>query len=91
MLYLRLWHTGVPCISVDCDTGPRDIISSGENGLLVPIDSTEHLTEAMKELMKDLYLAEILGKSAKNVGEEFSMETVGFKVGCFNLFFFKRL
>ena len=70
---------GVPCISVDCDTGPRDIISSGENGLLIPQGSTENLIQAMKSLMQDHDLAKTYGRSARKATENFSIEAIGLK------------
>ena len=36
---------GLPCISTDCKTGPRDLIDDGENGFLVPCGDTAALTQ----------------------------------------------
>ncbi len=68
---------GVPCVSVDCDTGPRDLISSEENGLLIPNNSSKHLRSSMEILMRDITLARALGQSAKEVREKFSINTIG--------------
>ncbi len=55
---------GLAAISTDCPCGgPRDLIVSGENGLLIPVDDTNALTEALKNLMEDEVLR---GKLAKN-------------------------
>ncbi len=45
---------GVAVISVDCDTGPAEIVQSGHNGLLVPMgDGAQGVAKAMKTLMDD--------------------------------------
>ena len=36
---------GLPCISTDCKTGPRDLIDDGENGFLVPCNDASTLAE----------------------------------------------
>ncbi|MBR2722400.1 MAG: glycosyltransferase [Clostridia bacterium] len=39
---------GLPCISTDCKTGPRDLIDSGTNGYLVPCNDVTVLAEKIK-------------------------------------------
>lgn len=43
---------GLPCISTDCNTGPADLISSGENGFLIPTGDHESLAVRMIELIE---------------------------------------
>jgi glycosyltransferase involved in cell wall biosynthesis len=49
---------GTPVISVDCKSGPNEIIQNGTNGLLIENHNPEALAEAMNQLFgdKDLYL-----------------------------------
>lgn len=44
---------GKPVISTDCETGPREIIREGENGLLVAMNDRAALTQAMDRLCLD--------------------------------------
>lgn len=39
---------GLPCISTDCKTGPRDLVDDGKNGFLVPCDDAEALAVKIK-------------------------------------------
>lgn len=39
---------GLPCISTDCKTGPRDLVDDGENGYLVQCDDAAALAEKIK-------------------------------------------
>ena len=41
---------GLPCISTDCKTGPRDLIDNGENGYLVPCGDAQGLARKIMQL-----------------------------------------
>lgn len=53
MVLLEAMGVGLPVVSVDCYTGPRDIITDGVDGRIVPEEDRPALVEAMSELMED--------------------------------------
>lgn len=56
---------GIPAISTDCPCGgPRDLIVPGENGILIPVDDAEALTDSLRRLMREDALREKLAKNA---------------------------
>jgi len=50
---LEAMGVGLPVVSVDCYTGPRDIVTDGVDGRIVPEDDRAALVEALSELMTD--------------------------------------
>lgn len=69
---------GLPVVSFDCDTGPRDIIRDGVDGFLVPlIAGREGLASAMKTLMRDEALRKNIGENATSVRQRFSISYIG--------------
>ena len=42
---------GLPCISTDCKTGPRDLIDDGKNGFLVPCGDHKALAEKLERIL----------------------------------------
>ncbi len=42
---------GVPCISTDCPTGPSDLIVDGESGLLVPVNDSIAMENAIRKML----------------------------------------
>lgn len=62
---LEAMATGLPSISTNCDTGPSDIITNLENGILVPIGDKEKLADAIEMLVIDPEQAIKMGKLGK--------------------------
>ncbi len=67
---------GLPVVSFDCDTGPRDIIRDGLDGFLVPPENMPALTETLDRLMNDGDLRRTIAFAAKEARDRFSMESV---------------
>lgn len=67
---------GLPAISFDCDTGPRDIIRPEVDGLLVPAGDMDALQKALRCLMADEMLRSQFSKRAIEVRQRFSIDIV---------------
>ncbi len=65
-------HAGVPVVATDVG-GIPDIITSGENGLLVPPRDTPALTNAIRTLIEDKELRHRLAATHHDVAETFSL------------------
>ena len=53
MVLLEAMSFGVPCISFDCLSGPSDIITNDEDGILVDKENPVKLAEAINKLIED--------------------------------------
>mgnify|MGYP003584944021 CR=1 FL=1 len=59
---------GLPCIATDCPIGGvRSLITSGENGLLIPVGDEDALYEALTKLADDEAYAVWLGQHAAGI------------------------
>lgn len=68
---------GTPVISVDCESGPKEVIISEYNGLLVPNYDEEALTRAMERFITDGVLYESCKKHAVESVAHLSLEAIG--------------
>ncbi len=76
MVMIEAMACGLPVISYNFKTGPRDIIHPGENGYFVTDGDSSALVAAMANLMNDLPLRQRLGKNALRVRDTFSEASV---------------
>lgn len=65
MVLLEAMGVGLPVISYDCPTGPRDVISDGVDGYVVPDGDEDALAGRMLELMDDREARERLAAAAR--------------------------
>lgn len=68
---------GLPCVSVDCPSGPREITREGEDARLVPLNDEAALEQALVELMSSPQERANLGaQGARSVRERYGLEAV---------------
>lgn len=67
---------GLPCISFDCPFGPGELITHGENGLLVEPENMEKLADAMEEMICRPQQREAMGREAATVRKRLDIEAV---------------
>lgn len=67
---------GLPAVSFDCDTGPRDIVRQGVDGFLVRPGDTAGMEAALDGLMRDAALRAQFAARAIEARERFSMDKI---------------
>lgn len=77
MTVLESMTQGVPVVAFDCHTGPSDIITHGEDGLLVPPARPAELAQAMCELIADPGRRHRLGANAYASVARFTAPNMG--------------
>lgn len=56
---------GVPCVSLDCPNGPREIIKDGETGLLARDGDVKDLASKMEWLISHEHERQLMGQKAR--------------------------
>jgi glycosyltransferase involved in cell wall biosynthesis len=64
MVLLEAISFGIPCVSYDCPSGPRDIIKSDYNGYLIPLNDGLMFEERLLSLLKDKRTSDLLALNA---------------------------
>jgi glycosyltransferase involved in cell wall biosynthesis len=77
MVLLEAMSKGLPVVSFDCPTGPREIVRSGENGLLVAHQDVDALAAAMIRMIEDEDLRRRCGAGALKTAERYSIDVIG--------------
>lgn len=67
---------GLPCVSFDCDTGPRDIIKNNINGFLVPTGESMLLKEKIIQLINDKDLRCEIGEEAAKIKNDLDSDSI---------------
>lgn len=72
MVLLEAISFGLPCISFDCPSGPRDIIKNSENGYLIEQNDTIAFEQALVKLITDPTLRKEMSKKALEISSNWN-------------------
>lgn len=76
MVLLEAQAAGLPVVSFACKCGPKDVITDGEDGILVPECDIAGLAAGMKLLMDDKDLRLSMGQAAFRNSDRFDKERI---------------
>ena len=76
MVLLEAQAAGLPVVSFACKCGPRDVITDGEDGILIPEGDIAGLAEGMKRLMNDEDLRRTMGAAAFRNSNRYEKERI---------------
>jgi glycosyltransferase involved in cell wall biosynthesis len=73
---LEAMAMGCAVIAAECDSGPRELVRHGDNGLLVPVADVTALAQAMRELALNPSLRACLGHAAQAVRARYAKAAI---------------
>ncbi len=73
MVLLEAMGVGLPVVAYDCPTGPRDVITDGVDGYVVPNGDEQALEARMLELMDDREKRERLAEAARRTAANYEV------------------
>lgn len=74
---LEAMQCGVASIATNCESGPSDLITSGEDGLLIPVNDAAALVGAITHLASDPAGRAAMGRAAALACQKFRPEKIG--------------
>lgn len=76
MILIEAMSQGASCIAFDCKTGPNEIITHNESGLLVENQNMEEMEQSLIRLMSDEALRNKLSEGGLKEAEKFSVDKI---------------
>ncbi|MFA0062720.1 glycosyltransferase family 4 protein [Vibrio breoganii] len=77
MVLLEAASNGLPVVSFDCETGPREMIVNGKTGIVVENKDTNKFALELMTLMKDRSHRYRMSCNSLNEAREYSIERIG--------------
>lgn len=76
MVLLEAQSFGLPIISYDCETGPRDVIIDGRNGFLIEMNNKQAFVNALSLITQNNTLRKTMGINAKKDSMRFCEDNI---------------
>ena len=76
MVLLEAMSNGLPCIAFNCPTGPADIINHEQDGILIPGQDVEQMSQAIMELINNEEKRKMIGSNAYENIKRFTSDRI---------------
>ncbi len=67
---------GLPVVSTNCETGPRELLRSGENALVVPVGDANALAQGLIQAMRGGKLPTAIGTHGRQVASAYALDMI---------------
>ncbi len=75
-ILIQAMACGTAVVAADCPFGPREILTQGKDGILVPHDDPAALVDAMTRVVSDADLRRRLGEAARSSARRFHLDAI---------------
>jgi glycosyltransferase involved in cell wall biosynthesis len=76
MVIIEAMSCGLPVVSYECPCGPKDLISDGNNGYLVPVGDENALADRICRLIENTERRKQMGVAAFETSKYYSLEQI---------------
>lgn len=76
MILLEAQAFGLPIVSFQCKCGPKDVVTDGVDGFLIPEGDKKQFADRLIALMNDYDLRKQMGIAAKKASERYAEERI---------------
>lgn len=76
LVIIEAMSCGLPVVSYDCPCGPKDIITEGKDGYLIPINNEEKLAYKIGLLIENSNLRKKMGQKAIDKAQSYNIESI---------------
>lgn len=76
LVIVEAMECGLPVVSYQCPCGPKDIISDGVDGFLVPVGNEQMMADRICTLIEDEELRRKMGASAKEKAKKYHIDNI---------------
>lgn len=77
MAVIEALACGIPAVSFNCPTGPKEVIVNEENGLLIENQNFEAFVSGLNRMVNEKYLYQICKKNTVESVKKFSVDLIG--------------
>ncbi|KAF7962943.1 glycosyl transferase [Cupriavidus sp. UYMU48A] len=81
LVLLEAMAFGLPIVSTDCETGPKELLQIGENALLVSAGNAESLAEGLLQIIRKPEEAARIGATGRETAVAFALPDIAAKWG----------
>lgn len=76
LVFVEAMSCGLPIVSYECPFGPKDIITEGKDGFLVPVGDEQAMAERIIYLIEHVDVRQQMGAAALDKSKQYSMDII---------------
>ena len=76
LVIIEAMSCGLPVVTFDCENGPRNILTDGENGFLIPPFDVDAYAEKLIRLILDETLRREIGANARKSSQRYAIDDI---------------